>query len=66
MSTTIHASLSCNASDDLPPNHHITRLVVSAENTRFHHAGPQLTASLHEKIWIPMIGSLIKAIIISA
>jgi hypothetical protein len=49
MITTIHASLSSNALDDLPPNHHITRLVVSAENTRFHHAGPQLTTSLHEK-----------------
>jgi hypothetical protein len=66
MITTIHASLSCNASDDLPPNHHITRLVVSVESTRFHHAGPQLRASLHEKMWIPRIRNLMKVIIVSA
>jgi len=30
-------------------------LVVSAEHTRFHHAGPQLTASIYEKFWIPRI-----------
>ena len=34
----------------LPPNHHFTKLFVSAEHIRLHHAGPQLlTASLCEK-----------------
>jgi len=42
--------LSSNASDDLPPNHPNTRWVVSAENTRFHHAGPQPTASLNKRL----------------
>jgi len=31
----------------LPSNHHFTKLIVSAEHIRLHHAGPQLlTASL--------------------
>ena len=47
----------------LPSNHKFTRLVVSAENTRFHHAGPQLTASLHEKFWIPRTRNLVKTFI---
>ena len=34
----------------LPSNHHFTKLVVSAEHRRLHHAGPQLLiASLQEK-----------------
>jgi len=34
----------------LPPNHHFTKLVVSAVHIRLHHAGPQLLiASLREK-----------------
>jgi hypothetical protein len=53
MITAIYTSLSSNATDDLPPNHHFTSLAISAEYTRFRHAGPQLTASLHEKFWIP-------------
>jgi hypothetical protein len=33
----------------LPASHHLTRLFVSAEHIRLHHAGPQsLTASLRE------------------
>ena len=33
----------------LPVNHHFTKLVVSAEHIRLHHAGPQLLiASLRE------------------
>jgi hypothetical protein len=64
--TAIYTSLSSNASDYLPPNHHFTRLVISAEYTRFHHGGPQLTASLHEKFWIPRIRNLMKAINMSA
>ena len=40
----------------LPSNHHFTKLVVSAEHIRLHHAGPQLLiASLREKYWIPRI-----------
>jgi len=43
----------------LPPNHHFTNLVVSAEHIRLHHAGPQLlTASLRERYWIPGIEGL--------
>jgi len=42
----------------LPASHHFTRLVFSAEHTRFHHAGPQLlkhyymsnTGSLNKKL----------------
>jgi len=34
----------------LPPDHHFTKLVVSTEHIRLHHAGPQiLTATLREK-----------------
>jgi hypothetical protein len=48
----------------LPPNHHFTRLVVSAEHTRLHHAGPQLlTASLCETFWLPRIRNLVKTVI---
>jgi hypothetical protein len=48
----------------LPPNHHFTKLVVSAEHTRLHHAGSQLlTASLHEQFWIPRIRNLVKTTI---
>ena len=48
----------------LPSNHHFTKLVVSAEHIRLHHAGPQLlTASLCEKYWIPRIRNLVKSII---
>jgi hypothetical protein len=28
----------------LPASHHFTRLIVSAEHTRLHHAGPQLNS----------------------
>jgi len=35
-------------------NHYYTKLFVSAEHIRLHHAGPQLLmASLREKNWIP-------------
>jgi hypothetical protein len=48
----------------LPPNHHFTRLVVSAEHTTLLHAGPQLLiASLREKYWIPRIRNLVKTVI---
>jgi len=48
----------------LPPNHHFTKLVVSAEHTRLHHAGSQLlTASLREQFWIPRIRNLVKTTI---
>jgi hypothetical protein len=45
----------------LPPDHHFTRLVVSAEHTKLLHAGPQLLiASLREKYWIPRIRNVAK------
>ena len=48
----------------LPLNHHFTKLVVSAEHLRLHHAGPQLLiASLREKYWIPRIRNLVKTVI---
>jgi hypothetical protein len=48
----------------LPPHHHFTKLVVSAEHIRLHHAGPQLpTASLCEKYSIPRIRNLVKSVI---
>jgi TRAP-type uncharacterized transport system fused permease subunit len=48
----------------LPPNHHFTKLIVSAEHNRLHHAGPQLlTASLREKYWISRIRGLVKTVI---
>ena len=48
----------------LPPDHHFTKLVVSAEHTRLHHAGPQLlTASLRERFWIPRMRNLVKTVI---
>jgi len=47
----------------LPSNHHFTKLLVSAEHIRFHHAGPQLLiAFLREKYWIPNIKNLVKTI----
>jgi hypothetical protein len=48
----------------LHPDHHFTKLVVSAEHIRLHHAGPQLLiASLRQKYWIPRIRNVVKAII---
>jgi hypothetical protein len=48
----------------LPSNHHFTRLIVSAEHIRLHHAGPQLlTASPFERYWIPRIRNLVKTVI---
>ena len=48
----------------LPSNHHFTKLVVSAEHIRLHHAGPQLlTAALRERYWIPRIRNLVKTVI---
>jgi hypothetical protein len=45
-------------------NHHFTKLVVSAEHLRLHHAGPQLLiASLRERYWIPRIRNLVKTVI---
>jgi hypothetical protein len=47
----------------LPASHHFTKLVVSAEHIKLHHAGPQLlTASLREKYWIPRIRNLVKTV----
>jgi hypothetical protein len=34
----------------LPPNHHFTRLIVSAEHIRLLHAGPQLLIASQRKI----------------
>jgi hypothetical protein len=48
----------------LPASHHFTRLIVSAEHIRLHHAGPQLlTASLREKYWMPRLRKLVKSVI---
>jgi hypothetical protein len=48
----------------LHPDHHFTKLIVSAEHIRLHHAGPQLLiVSLHQKYWIPRIMNVVKAII---
>ena len=48
----------------LPPNHHFTNLVVSAEHIRLLHAGPQLlTASLRERYWIPRIRRVVRTVI---
>ena len=48
----------------LPSNHRFTKLVVSAEHTRLHQAGPQLLiASLWEKYWIPRIRNLVNTAI---
>jgi hypothetical protein len=48
----------------LPPDHHLTRLVVSAEHIKLLHAGPQLLiASLRERYWIPRIRNVVKTII---
>jgi len=45
----------------LPASQHFTKLIVSAEHIRIHHAGPQLlTASLREKYWISRIRNLVK------
>jgi len=47
----------------LPANHHFTKLVVSAEHIRLHHAGPQLLiASLREKYWIPRMRNLVRTV----
>ena len=48
----------------LHPDHHFTKLVVSAERIQFHHAGPKLlTATLREKYWIPRIRNLVRSVI---
>jgi hypothetical protein len=45
-------------------NHHFTKLVISAEHIRLHHAGSQLLiASLRERYWIPRIENVVKPII---
>jgi hypothetical protein len=37
----------------LPVNHHFTKLVVTAEHLKLHHAGPQLlVANLRQRFWI--------------
>ena len=42
---------------------HFTKLIVSAEHLRLHHAGPQLLiASLREKYWIPRTRNLVKTV----
>jgi hypothetical protein len=47
----------------LPPSHHFTKLVVSAEHITLHHAGPQLlTAFLREIYGIPRIRNLVKTV----
>jgi len=48
----------------LLPKHHFTKLLVSSEHIRLHHAGPQLLmASLREKYWIPRIRDVVKTVI---
>jgi hypothetical protein len=48
----------------LPPNHRFTKLVVTAECARLHHAGPQLLiALLREQFWIPRIRNMVKTTI---
>jgi hypothetical protein len=48
----------------LPPNHHFTKLVVSAKHTSLHHAGPQfLTASLSNRYRIQRIRNVVKTVI---
>jgi hypothetical protein len=45
-------------------NGYITKLIVSAEHIRLHHAGSQLlTASLRERYWIPRIRNVVKTVI---
>jgi len=47
-----------------PSNHHVTKLVFSAEHITLHRAGPQLLiASLRERFWIPRIRNLVKTVI---
>jgi hypothetical protein len=47
----------------LPASHHFTKLIVSAEHIRLHHAEPQLlTASLRERYWIPRSRNLVKTV----
>jgi len=48
----------------LPSNHLFTKLVVSAEHIRLHHAGPQLLITfLPGRYWIPRIRNLVKTVI---
>lgn len=48
----------------LPPNHHVTELIIKAEHQRLLHAGPQLLiASLRKRYWIPRIKKAVKAIV---
>ena len=48
----------------LPSNHHLSKLIVSAEHIRILHAGPQLLiASLREKFWIPRIRNMVKTVL---
>jgi hypothetical protein len=50
----------------LPPRHHFSKLIVSSEHIRLHHAVPQLLmASLREKCWIPRIRDVVKSLIIA-
>jgi hypothetical protein len=45
----------------LPSSHHFTKLVVSSERLRLHHAGQQiLTAFLRERYCLPRIRNLVK------
>jgi hypothetical protein len=48
----------------LPPKHHFTTLVVSAEHIRLLHAWPQLLiACLQQKYWIPNLKNLIISVV---
>jgi len=47
----------------LPPRNHFTKLIVSSEHIRLHHAGPQLLmSSLREKYWIPRIRDVVQTV----
>ena len=48
----------------LTTNHHLTRLIVSAEHLKLLHAGPQLLiASLRGKYWIPRVRNMVRTTI---
>lgn len=48
----------------LPSSHHFTKLIVTSEHLRLHHAGPQhLIASVRQRYWIPRIRRVVKTVI---
>jgi hypothetical protein len=47
----------------LPHNRHFTKLLVSSEHIRLHHAGSQLLISLRDNYWIPRVKVLVRTVI---